>query len=91
MLFGLLFTRDKSKITAKTIRHETIHLRQMGELLIAGFYLWYFIEWLFRLFLPGNAYRNISFEREAYANENNEYYLMERKRFAFLKYLLANF
>jgi hypothetical protein len=49
MLFGLLFTRDKSKVTQRTVRHESIHARQMWEMLVIGFYLWYFIEWLIRL------------------------------------------
>lgn len=28
-LFGLLFTRDKNKISKKTYNHEKIHLKQM--------------------------------------------------------------
>lgn len=55
-------------------------------LFIASYYLWYVIEWLIRL-PKGNAYKNISFEREAYANENYSDYLSERKLFAFLDYL----
>jgi len=55
-------------------------------LFIASYYLWYVIEWLIRL-PKGNAYRNISFEREAYANENYSDYLNERKLFAFWDYL----
>ena len=55
-------------------------------LVIASYYLWYVIEWLIRL-PKGNAYKNISFEREAYANENYSDYLNERKPFSFLEYL----
>jgi hypothetical protein len=33
------------------------------------------------------AYRSISFEREAYDNETNLYYLKERRTFGFIKYL----
>ena len=55
-------------------------------LVIASYYLWYVIEWLIRL-PKGNAYKNISFEREAYANENYSDYLNERKPFSFLNYL----
>ena len=55
-------------------------------LVIASYYLWYVIEWLIRL-PKGNAYKNISFEREAYANENYSDYLNERKLFSFLEYL----
>jgi hypothetical protein len=87
MLFGFLFTRNKSKVTERTLRHERIHARQMRELLVIGFYLWYLIEWLVRLPGKGNAYRNISFEREAYAHEDDPDYLTRRKPFAFTKYL----
>ena len=52
-----------------------------------AFYVWYIVEWLIRLLKKGNAYRNISFEREAYANENYSDYLSERELFAFLEYL----
>jgi hypothetical protein len=86
MLFGMLFTRDKSKITETTIRHESIHARQMWEMLVIFFYLFYFAEWIVRLFMRGNAYRNISFEREAYGNQNNADYLKQRKYFAWVKY-----
>lgn len=86
-LFGVLFARKGANITQTTINHESIHTEQMKELLYLLFYIWYIIEWLIRLFLKGNAYRNISFEREAYANERNADYLSKRKHFAFLDYL----
>jgi hypothetical protein len=57
--------------------------------LVGGFYIWYGIEWTIRrLFGKGNAYRNLSFEREAYANQDDILYLDTRKLFAFLKYIL---
>jgi hypothetical protein len=87
MLFGFLFTRDASRVTMRTVRHENIHSRQMWELLVVGFYVWYGIEWVVRLFGKGNAYRNIGFEREAYANQDDILYLDTRKPFAFLKYI----
>jgi hypothetical protein len=52
-----------------------------------AFYVWYVLEWLIRLFMRGNAYRNISFEREAYANQGDFSYLKGRGWFNFLKYL----
>ena len=55
-------------------------------LVIASYYLWYVQEWLVRLPM-GNAYRNISFEREAYDNEKNLSYLDTRKPFDWIKYL----
>lgn len=85
-LFGVLFVRGNAIIDEKTLNHEKIHTSQIKEMLYVFFYVWYVIEWLIRL-PKGNAYRNISFEREAYANDNNPNYLKTRKRFAFLKYI----
>jgi hypothetical protein len=72
------------------INHERIHLRQQQELLILPFYFLYLLEWILRfLFYRDSykAYRNISFEREAYANEKDLNYLNVRKPFDFIKYL----
>ena len=72
------------------INHEKIHLRQQAELLIIFFYLWYVIEyyyWYFRLRNPYQAYRHLSFEREAYAHENDLDYLKNRKFWSFIRYL----
>ena len=52
-----------------------------------AFYVWYIVEWLIRLLKKGNAYRNISFEREAYANQGDFSYMKGRGWFNFLKYL----
>ena len=51
------------------------------------FYIWYIVEWLIRLLKKGNAYKNISFEREAYANEGDASYLNGRYWFNFLRYI----
>ena len=62
-----------------------------SELLILPFYLFYILEWLIRTILyldRYRAYQNISFEREAYANEKNPKYLAERRPFSFLDYLV---
>ena len=86
-IFGVLFVRGNAKIDNVTIRHEAIHTAQMKEMLYIFFYLWYVVEWIIRLFMKGNAYRNISFEREAYANQDDLNYLENRKRFDFVKYI----
>ena len=86
-VFGVLFVRGNARISERTIRHETIHTAQMKEMLYIFFYIWYGIEWIIRLLMKGNAYRNISFEREAYANEKNLSYLDNRKRFAWIKHI----
>ncbi len=75
------------------INHEKIHLKQQQELLIIPFYIWYIAEWLLRSIFyldTYKAYQNISFEREAYYNENNLDYLNQRKFFSFIKYLWRN-
>lgn len=86
-LFGVLFVRGNAEISEVTLNHEEIHTKQMKEMLYIFFYLWYVIEWSIRLFMPGNAYRNISFEREAYSNEENLEYLKNRKRYSWFSYI----
>lgn len=86
-LFGVLFVRKDAVISEKTINHEKIHTAQMKEMLYVFFYLWYVIEWLIRLFGKGNAYRNISFEQEAYSNDDDMKYLETRKHYAWFKYI----
>jgi len=83
-LFPFIILREKHKNNKIILNHESIHIEQQKELLVVGFYLWYVIEWGIRLFMKGNAYRNISFEKEAYDNEHNLDYLKTRKRFNFL-------
>lgn len=74
----------------RTIIHENIHLKQQKEMFIVFFYLWYGIEWLVRLIQykdSHEAYRNISFEREAYNNEYDDEYLSIRKFYEWIHYL----
>ena len=85
-LFGILFCRKQLKKI--DINHETIHTKQMQELLYIFFYLWYVIEYLVKLIIYRNtklAYRNISFEREAYQNQYNLDYLNNRKHYSWFK------
>lgn len=61
-------------------------------LVLAGlaFYLWYGVEWLVmavRLKDAGRAYKVVSFEREAYANEDDPNYIENSNYFAWVKYL----
>lgn len=88
LLFGLLFV--KGNMTDIDMNHEAIHDIQCREMLYVGFYLWYLIEWVVRLLIYRNwsaAYRNISFEREAYSNERNLNYTNERELFNFINYI----
>lgn len=95
-LFGLLFVRNGFEPSSYDINHEAIHSAQMKELWYVGFYLVYFLEYIYRL--PGciidctggtlgrsvwySAYQRISFEREARKYAMNLTYLTSRKRFA---------
>jgi hypothetical protein len=86
----ILLQKSEGKYQATLINHEKIHLRQQLELLVIFFYPIYGIEFLFRFFQYRNwqkAYLNISFEREAYAHDQNLNYLSKRPFWAFIKYL----
>jgi len=81
---------DFDKANETFVNHERIHLKQQIELLIIPFFAWYFLEYLFRLVQYKNkdlAYRNISFEREAYEKETDLNYLKNRSFFQFLNYI----
>jgi len=85
-LFGVVFVRKGYTLDDALLNHEAIHTAQMREMLYVFFYLWYVIEWVLRLSGKGNAYEKISFEREAYSNQNDMEYLSRRKHFAWWKY-----
>lgn len=85
---GILFT--KVEPTKRMLNHERIHTKQMLEMLIIGFYLWYVIEYIIVRFAhikQKDAYHDISFEEEASINENNFNYLKQRKHYAWFKYI----
>ena len=86
-LFGVLIVPKGLKINRQTVIHEAIHTAQMKEMLYIFFYLWYFFEWLIRLFCKGNAYRNISLEKEAYEHDHDRSYLKNRKHYNWLRFL----
>lgn len=86
---GIIFVRSKL-VTDIDLNHEEIHSRQIFEMLIVFFYLWYIIEWLIRLVMyldTNKAYKSISFEREAYAKQDDLNYLKKRKLFTWIKFL----
>lgn len=90
-IFPFVFIKSNSdKENVVLINHERIHLQQQLELLILPFFVWYFAEYLYYFLQFKNAnraYRNISFEREAYANEKHLDYLKTRAFLSFFKYL----
>lgn len=90
-LFPFIILKNPfDKANKVLVNHEKIHIRQQLEFLIIPFFLWYFIEYGIRLIQYKNknrAYRNISFEREAYSNEFNLDYIKNRKLWDFRKFL----
>ncbi len=86
-LLGILFVHPGVYLSNELMNHERIHSAQQREMLFIFFYLFYVAEWLVRLLMRGNAYRNISFEREAYENQRNLDYLKTRRHYAWRKYL----
>ena len=90
-IFPFVVLRSKDLLLNEIVlNHEKIHLRHQVELLIIPFYIWYVIEFFFRLIQYQDwklAYRNISFEREAYHNETYLDYLIKRRPWQFINYL----
>ena len=90
-IWPFIFLKDKKlKHDEIVLNHEEIHLKQQIEMLLLLFFIWYVLEFIVRLFIHKNwmeAYHNISFEREAYANEQNLTYIRQRKFWNFLKYV----
>lgn len=64
------------------VNHEKIHFRQQIEMLVVLFYILYVLDWI----ANGFVYKDIVFEREARANENNLDYLVERRFLNWLHY-----
>lgn len=90
-IFPFIFLKDKKlKENKIVINHEKIHLKQQVELFWILFFIWYLVEFFIKLIIyksANKAYKNISFEKEAYTNEKNLAYNNYRKRYAFLSYI----
>jgi len=87
-LYPYIFIRDEGNEI--TINHERIHLKQQKELLVIGFYILYVLFWLVNLVRYRSfflAYSAIPFEREAYQNEEDWVYTLNRKKYAWIKYI----
>ena len=86
----VFLANKKDKQNEVFLNHEKIHIRQQLELLVLPFYVWYGLEYLFRLIQYRDrqkAYYNISFEREAYQKEKDLSYLKHRSFWRFLRYM----
>ena len=89
-LFPFVLIAPHVPFSRRLFIHERIHLRQQAELLVLPFYFLYLLEYIFgRLRKKSHyqAYRAISFEREAYENDRNSFYLYQRKPWSWVKYL----
>ena len=84
-LFWIFTIKNPDK---RLILHESIHLAQQRECLYVIFFYLYISEYIWLRFLRGlsrrDAYRNISFEKEAYMHDDDEGYLERRKPYAWL-------
>ncbi len=91
-LWPFVFVRESARKRYSEVcdRHEHIHGKQQVEMLLVVFYLWYLTEYLIRLCLYRNhkeAYRNISFEQEAFQHEGDTLYLTGRNPYDWFKYI----
>lgn len=89
-IFPFVFVQAKRmREDSVLINHEQIHIIQSLELLVLPFYVLYVMEFFIRFVRCrdfNRAYRNISFEREAYHNETDLNYLKNRKYWSFIRY-----
>ena len=79
-----------SKKKGPIYHHELIHIEQIKETYIIGFYPIYFLNFFYNLYKYKKikeAYLAIWFEREAYCNMNNQDYLDTREKYAWKKYI----
>ena len=93
-LFPIVVLRERYKNPElknglqRIVTHETIHFQQQLEMLVIPFYIIYILEYVIKALYYFNiekAYRNISFEREAYQYELDKDYLKTRKRYNWIK------
>lgn len=89
-IYPFVFVRKGKVLSDRMVRHEAIHSMQQKEMLLLLFYVWYVVEWVFRLVMYRNldkAYRNISFEMEAYANQDEVEYMERRSPYSWVRYI----
>ncbi|WP_299452547.1 hypothetical protein [uncultured Microscilla sp.] len=90
-LFPFILVRERRfEFDPVLLNHERIHFRQQVEMLIIPFYLLYIVNYTVNYIKYGmhyEAYRQMYYEREAYANEKDMNYLKKRKFWAFLGYI----
>jgi len=83
------FVFSRWEISDITRNHEAIHWEQYKETLIIGFLFLYLFYWAWGLlkYKDGKvAYAMIPFEQEAYQNDEKWVYILNRKKYAWLKF-----
>lgn len=86
MIWPFIFCREE--MDELTLNHETIHFEQCNELLVVGFFAIYLFDYIKGLIKYGNgedAYFRLRAEQEAYHNDQDKFYLLTRKRYAWLR------
>lgn len=90
-LWPFIFVRKPYVLGLIDRNHEEIHGYQEKEMLIIPFFIWYVVEFIIKYiyyrFNWHKAYRSISFEREAYSNQETLTYFNRREPFAWVYYI----
>ena len=79
------FVFSRGEMSKITKNHEYIHWQQYIETGIIGFIILYYAYYFYGLIKYGEgqkAYYQIPFEQEAYENDQNFDYCLERKRYS---------
>jgi len=87
-IYPFIIYRDEPD--ERSVNHERIHIKQQKELLVLPFYVLYIYFWLVNRIWHRDsgkdAYYNIPFEMEAYHNDENMLYLMNRPKHSWKHY-----
>ena len=72
------------------LNHERIHFYQQIEMLVIPYYIAYVIEYIIKYIMIGDsyeAYKSVSFEREAFQNEQDLDYVEYREMYSWTRYI----
>lgn len=97
-LFDYMVIREENRnraILITTWNHENWHASQVRDFYIGwcGYFIFYFLyvlEWVLKLpfaLFGYKPYRSISFEQDAFANQDKTEKLYNRKKFSWVKYI----
>jgi hypothetical protein len=87
-IYPFIFTITTGHEHPFVYNHEKIHIAQLEETLIFGFYIMMILSFIRNLYVYKNvskSYQNIIFEVEAYKHMHNLEYLKTRKRFSWFR------